>query len=114
MQAGARPAPGLTTPTPSSTGTSSPKPSMSGVVARAKLELEAITGFATSSITKLQRTDEGWSLELELVEKEGIPDRMDILGTYRATFSTAGELKDYERIGLRKRGDTTGPIDEDA
>jgi len=41
-----------------------------------------------------------------MIEKESIPDGMDILGTYEARLNGRGELVEFGRKKLRKRIDT--------
>jgi hypothetical protein len=76
---------------------------------RATKELEGVTGYECSSVVSIAREENEWRVLLELVEKHGIPDRMDILGLYEAIMDVHGNLMKYERKGLRKRGDTMQP-----
>jgi hypothetical protein len=76
---------------------------------RAIAELEDVTGYDSSSVVSMNREGDEWRILLELVEKYGIPDRMDILGLYEAIMDLNGNLMKYERKGLRKRGDTAVP-----
>jgi hypothetical protein len=71
----------------------------------AKTQLQELTGFGVSSVVSVKVEQEGWKVELELLEKEGIPDRMDMLGTYEVHMDSQGNLLSYERTGIRKRGD---------
>jgi hypothetical protein len=75
---------------------------------KAQSELKALTGFAVSSVVSVKHDGETWRVTVELLEKEGIPDRMDILGIYETNIDSSGNLTGYERKGLRKRGDTAG------
>jgi hypothetical protein len=81
---------------------------MKDITENAKKELKELTGFAPSSVVSVQQDGEAWKVIVELLEKTGIPDRMDILGIYEARIDLAGNLTGYERKGLRKRGDTAG------
>jgi len=47
-----------------------------------------------------------WLLRLELVEKESIPDSMDILGVYEVELDHDGNVTEFARSGLRQRRDT--------
>jgi hypothetical protein len=78
------------------------------ITEKAKSELKDLTGFDASSVISVKQDGEVWKVMVELLEKVGIPDRMDILGIYEARIDTAGNLTGYERKGLRKRGDTAG------
>jgi hypothetical protein len=80
----------------------------------AKSELKELTGFDASSVISVKKDGEIWKVLVELLEKAGIPDRMDILGIYEARMDGGGNLVGYERKGLRKRGDTAGQEVEEA
>jgi hypothetical protein len=81
---------------------------MKDVTEKAKSELKSLTGFVASSVISAKKEGAVWKVLVELLEKPGIPDRMDILGIYETHFDELGELTFYERKGLRKRGDTGG------
>jgi hypothetical protein len=53
------------------------------------------------------REGEEWIVTLEMVEKKSIPDSMDILGAYEVRMDSGGQVLNFNRISLRKRGDTT-------
>jgi hypothetical protein len=89
--------------------------SIKDITEKAKTELTSLTGFVASSVVSVRQdsasqTDGGktWNVLVELLERPGIPDRMDILGIYEAHLDAEGNLVGYERKGLRKRGDTAG------
>jgi hypothetical protein len=81
----------------------------------AKTELQELTGFPPVSVVRIKKEGDVWNVVVELLEKEGIPDRMDILGIYSVSLDARGDLVEYERKGLRKRGDTAGAeVEEEA
>jgi hypothetical protein len=84
------------------------KKSLKDITKNAKVELKELTGFVASSVTSIKKDGNEWKVVIELLEKEGIPDRMDILGIYETRMDTQGNMINYERKGLRKRGDTAG------
>jgi len=43
---------------------------------------------------------------LEAVERKAIPDTMDVLGLYEIRLDSEGNLQNFERKKLRKRGET--------
>ena len=45
-------------------------------------------------------------VSLEAVEREAIPDSMDVLGVYEIRMDGDGILFGFERVKLRKRGET--------
>jgi hypothetical protein len=88
--------------------------SIKDITEKAKAELKSLTGFAPSSVVSVKQDGETWKVVVELLERAGIPDRMDILGIYEARMDAEGSLVSYERRGLRKRGDTAGQEVEEA
>ncbi len=66
-----------------------------------------ITGLAPAGVVGLRREGDGWHLSVELVEKESIPHAMDVLGLYRVRLDGSGAVLDFERVRLRRRGDTS-------
>lgn len=83
------------------------------ILENAKFQLKELTGFDAVSVTSIKKEGEGWVIAVEMLEKKGIPDRMDILGLYEVKMDSGGDLLSYERKGLRKRGDTAGQEAED-
>jgi hypothetical protein len=81
--------------------------SMKEILDVAKRELTELTGYKVSSVVGIKKVDTNWKTTIELLEKEGIPDRMDILGVYDVEIDAGGNFINYERVALRKRGDTT-------
>lgn len=82
--------------------------SVSSITNHAREELSALTGLAPSTVLGIVKEGEDWLVTLEMVEKKSIPDAMDVLGTYEVRLNADGELLTFNRISLRKRGDTTG------
>lgn len=76
------------------------------IAQRGVAELSQITGLKLSTVMGLCSTESGWQLQAELVEKESIPQGMDILGYYEAQLDAHGNLRSFERTRLRRRGDT--------
>lgn len=76
------------------------------VIERAGEELTKLTKLKTSGVTGVFKDEKGWHVTIEMVEKESIPEAMDLLGSYEVILNDEGELLTYERKSLRKRGDT--------
>jgi hypothetical protein len=76
------------------------------LIERARQQLAEATGLKLSTTVSLSKDDQDWHISVEMVEKESIPDGMDILGTYEARLNDKGELLEFGRKRLRKRIDT--------
>ncbi|HSI97394.1 MAG TPA: gas vesicle protein [Gaiellaceae bacterium] len=88
-------------------GQSSPKPKRTPAmkVARAAArQLAELTGRQPESVIGIQRTDDGWQVDLEVVESRRIPDSTDILATYRVEADEDGDLTGYQRLRRYVRG----------
>jgi hypothetical protein len=83
---------------------SSKKLSAMKVARAAARQLTELTGRAPETVTGIERSEEGWVVELEVVESRRIPDSTDILATYRVQVDEDGELMSYHRAQRYVRG----------
>lgn len=80
---------------------------VSYIANQAKEELASLTGLEPSTVMGIEKDGGDWKVTLEMIEKKSIPDAMDLLGTYEVHLDNDGQLLNFTRILLRKRGDTT-------
>lgn len=84
---------------------SAPKKKSGMTAAReAAQQLLELTGRDVEGVTGLERTDDGWRVEVEVVEVRRIPDTTDMLALYELTVDEDGELEGYRRIRRYTRG----------
>lgn len=76
------------------------------ILEKAKKELADLTGFKSPSAIGFKQEGADLIATIEVIEKESIPDGMDVLGTYEARVDESGKIISYERTDLRKRVDT--------
>ncbi len=76
---------------------------MMDLISKAKSDLSKLTGLAPSSLVATAKTDNGWQIAVEMVEKRSIPDGMDLLATYEAKLDEQGNILEFNRKGMRKR-----------
>jgi hypothetical protein len=69
-------------------------------------QLHGLTGKEPESTTGIERTDDGWRIEIEVVETRRIPDSADILALYEVLVDADGELLAYRRLRRYPRGRT--------
>jgi hypothetical protein len=82
-----------------------------GEAAKAALrQIVELTAKRPEGITQVVRTEDGWTVGIELVEDQRIPSSADILATYETIIDADGELVGYQRVRryARGRGDTEG------
>lgn len=72
----------------------------------ARDKLSKLTGLKPSSTVGATKDEKGWHISIEMVEKQSIPDQMDILATYEALLDEEGNLLNFERKTMRKRMET--------
>ncbi len=76
----------------------------------AEIMYKATQGLASlklrvSGVTAVSKTEEGWRVSVELVERAAVPDTMDLLGVYEVQLDREGDLVGYERVRIRRRCD---------
>jgi len=76
------------------------------VIEKAREEFISLGKKPADGITGLSKTEEGWSILMEALERKAIPDTMDVLGLYELRLDNDGHLLSLDRKKLRKRGET--------
>lgn len=56
------------------------------------------------SITGVERSEDGWTVTIEVVEDRRIPSSADILATYQTRVDGDGQLTSYRRVRRYSRG----------
>jgi hypothetical protein len=74
------------------------------VAAQAAAELVELTGKGVEGVTGLERTDDGWTVQVEVVEVRRIPDTTDVLALYEVSTDRQGSLLGYRRLRRYARG----------
>jgi Gas vesicle synthesis protein GvpO len=91
-------------------GRSAPKaasrpPARAGqVAAQAASELLELTGKGAEGVVGLERTEDGWTVQVEVVEVRRIPDTTDVLALYEIETDQHGALQGYRRVRRYTRG----------
>ncbi len=66
---------------------------------------EGILNQKAQGVTSIHSEDNGWSANVEMLERKAVPDTQDILSTYELKLTCDGNVTGYKRISMRKRGD---------
>jgi hypothetical protein len=85
-----------------SKGNASPGPMV--VLRGAREQLAELTGMTPESVSSFERTDDGWLLEVEVLELARVPDTMSLLASYEVQLDPQGELTGYRRLRRYERG----------
>jgi hypothetical protein len=72
----------------------------------AKEKLVELTGFSSPNVIGINKEEDIWHITVEITEKPSPAPNLEILGIYDVQADISGNLLGYERIGMRKRGDT--------
>ena len=76
-----------------------------GAVVRSALQqFNDVTGHQAVAASGLRRDGEGWSVLVEVVELERIPDTTSVMATYRVDIDSQGDLTGFERLRRYTRG----------
>jgi hypothetical protein len=70
-------------------------------------EFASLSGYRPDRVTGARPGEEsGWSLLVDVVEVERIPETTSVLATYRVDADTSGHVQSYERLRRFTRGAT--------
>ena len=79
-------------------------PNPGRVAAEAARQLVELTGKDAEGVVGLDRSDDGWKVEVEVVEVRRIPNTTDVLAMYEVEVDGRGSLKGYRRVRRYVRG----------
>jgi hypothetical protein len=68
------------------------------VLRKAAEQLAQLTGRTPDTVSAIERVDDGWRLEVELVELERIPSTTNVLATYEVDVDGRGDVVGYRRL----------------
>ena len=74
------------------------------VAGQAAEQLLALTGREAEGVAGLERTEDGWTVQVELLELRRVPSTTDVLGLYEVRTDQQGELQGYRRLRRYARG----------
>src|SRR3954451_18751988 len=76
----------------------------SQVAAKAAGDLLELTGKAVEGVTGRESADDGWTVQVEVVEMRRFPDTTDVLALYAVSTDKQGSLLGYRRLRRYARG----------
>ena len=74
------------------------------VLRSARTQLAELTGMVAESVPSFERTEDGWTLEIEVLELARVPDTMSLLASYQVDLDPQGALTGYRRVRRYERG----------
>ncbi|MCX4550817.1 gas vesicle protein [Streptomyces sp. NBC_01387] len=71
---------------------------------RACQSLKRLITHRTEGVSAVSRNDEGWHVDVEVLELPRIPDTTSLLATYEVDIDEGGSLLQYRRVRRYRRG----------
>ncbi|MGW1557124.1 gas vesicle protein GvpO [Streptomyces sp. NPDC002144] len=85
-------------------GGASKRPGPVQVLRDARTQLAELTGMDAESVSSFEQTEDGWSLEVEVLELARVPDTMSLMASYQVELDPDGQLTGYRRVRRYERG----------
>ncbi|MEU6680217.1 gas vesicle protein [Streptomyces sp. NPDC046925] len=73
-------------------------------IREARAQLSELTGKPVDAVSTFSATENGWRLEVEVLELTRVPDTMSLLASYEVTLDSEGILTGYQRLRRYERG----------
>ncbi|MEU6357655.1 gas vesicle protein [Streptomyces sp. NPDC047072] len=80
------------------------RPGPMEVLRHARAQLAELTGMSAETVSSFEQTEEGWSLEIEVLELARVPDTMSLMASYQVDLDQDGRLTGYRRVRRYERG----------
>ncbi|MFI5975616.1 gas vesicle protein [Streptomyces sp. NPDC051452] len=80
------------------------RPNPMEVLRHARAQLAELTGLTPESVSSFEQTEDGWSLEVEVLELTRVPDTMSLMAGYQVELDPEGQLTGYRRVRRYERG----------
>jgi hypothetical protein len=80
------------------------RPKPMEVLREARAQFSELTGLTAESVTTFERTEDGWSLEVEVLELARVPDTMSLMASYLVELDVEGQVTGYRRLRRYERG----------
>ena len=80
------------------------RPSPMEVLRHARTQLGELTGMSAENVSSFEQTEDGWTLEVEVLELARVPDTMSLMASYQVDLDSDGQLTGYRRVRRYERG----------
>lgn len=74
------------------------------ILRQARAQLAELTGKTAESVSSFEQTEDGWVLEVEVLELDRVPDTMSLMASYQVELDPQGQLTGYRRVRRYERG----------
>ena len=79
-------------------------PTISSLVEDTKRQMAAITGLPPDTISRCDRSEDGWMLDIDMLEHRSVPRTQDLLATFEVALDDGGQVTRWRRTGRFVRG----------
>jgi hypothetical protein len=69
-----------------------------------KRQMTAITGLPPDTISGCDRAEDGWMLNIDMLEHKSVPRTQDLLASFEVLLDGAGQVTSWRRTGRFVRG----------
>ena len=73
----------------------------------AKQQLSDLTGLKPDTVSSMSKSEDGWHVNVDLIQLRCIPDGSDVLATYETVVDEHGDLVRYQRTRVFHRNEVT-------
>ncbi|MFG2800703.1 gas vesicle protein GvpO [Streptomyces pseudovenezuelae] len=80
------------------------RPKPMEVLREARAQLAELTGMTAENVSSFEQTEDGWALEIEVLELTRVPDTMSLMASYQVELDPEGQLTGYRRVRRYERG----------
>ncbi|QNS03268.1 gas vesicle protein GvpO [Streptomyces xanthii] len=80
------------------------EPDPGEVLRAAQGQLAGLLGQEAESVSSFARSEDGWELDVEVLELPRVPDSTSLLASYRVSLGPDGMLTGYRRLRRYERG----------
>jgi hypothetical protein len=69
------------------------------LVERTKRQMASITGLSPETVSRCDRSDEGWSVAIDMLEHRAIPRTQDLIASFDVDVDDTGTIRRWKRTG---------------
>ena len=75
---------------------------------RALPKVEEALKKKPESVSSLEKTEKGWRMEVQVLERKAVPDSFDLLSVFELSLDASGNVLGFKQIKKMRRGDSLG------
>jgi hypothetical protein len=69
------------------------------LVERTKRQMATITGLSPETVSRFDRSEEGWSVAIDMLEHRAIPRTQDLIASFDVIVDDNGTIQRWKRTG---------------